>query len=205
MPSRVCLWRACLRMLHYKEAARTARAPPCIYTVVESEMRPVVYLGVARPQGASVGNKLSRGHSTKQAHPGYYCLIDGQTNGSRPPYNNAVIKLSADKSARDRSPRARPGSHRLRIAARRLSYIRTFSLRRPSSFSLSLSISVSPLITGIKAMSRLHGRPAILYALMSAHVVVSGRALGPRWTTRMSHSVCLRPIKPAMLARCYAR
>lgn len=37
-------------------------------------------------------------------------------------------------------------------------------------------------------MSRLHGRPAILYALMSAHVVACafGRALGLGWSTRIS-------------------
>jgi len=107
-----------------------------------------------------------------QAHPGYYCLIDGQTNGSRPPSNNVVIKLSADKSARDRScgPVA-TGWGPLLVGCRT-----SFSLRPPTSLSLSLFPSL--LVTGIKAMSRLHGRPAILYALTSAHVVVSGRALG---------------------------
>lgn len=42
-----------------------------------------VLLGVAGPQGASDGNKLSRGHGSR--HPGYYCLIGGQTNDSRLP------------------------------------------------------------------------------------------------------------------------
>lgn len=40
-----------------------------------------VLLGVAGPQGASDENKLSRGH--EPPHPGYYCLIGGQTNDSR--------------------------------------------------------------------------------------------------------------------------
>lgn len=44
-----------------------------------------------------------RDRGRELAHPGYYCLIDGQTNGSRPPSNNVVIKLSAgaDKSTTD--------------------------------------------------------------------------------------------------------
>lgn len=64
LPLGMCLWRACLQMLHYKEAPRHEPS-----RAVESEMRPVVYLGVARPQGASVGNKLSRGHSTSRRTP----------------------------------------------------------------------------------------------------------------------------------------
>lgn len=50
------------------------------------------------------------GSPLERAHPGYYCLIDGQTNGSRPPSNNVVIKLSAgaDKSVTDADPATLP-------------------------------------------------------------------------------------------------
>lgn len=183
-------------------AMTAARAPSTPSRAVASAL--VAYLGVARPQGASVGNKLSRGLSSERAHPGYYCLIDGQTNGSRPPSNNVVIKLSAgaDKSVTDpTSAHGRGGSHRLRTAAHRLSYVLPppfihpcLALSRVSFLYPSVSLCPPPLspfpplpvVTGIKAMSRLHGRPAILYALMSAHVVAcaSGRALGSN--TRIS-------------------
>lgn len=179
----------CYIIKKLRDGGAAARAPSTPSNAVASAL--VAYLGVARPQGASVGNKLSRGLSCERAHPGYYCLIDGQTNGSRPPSNNVVIKLSAgaDKSVTDPTS-ADGGSHRLRTAAHRLSYV----LPPPfTSVHLSLSRSPSPslptsLVTGIKAMSRLHGRPAILYALMSAHVVAcaSGRALGLGWNTPIS-------------------
>ena len=48
-----------------------------------------VLLGVAGPQGASDGNKLSRGH--EPPHPGYYCLIGGQTNDFRLPSMTAWL------------------------------------------------------------------------------------------------------------------
>lgn len=135
-------------------AMTAARAPSTPSRAVASAL--VAYLGVARPQGASVGNKLSRGLSSERAHPGYYCLIDGQTNGSRPPSNNVVIKLSAgaDKSVTDpTSAHGRGGSHRLRTAAHRLSYVLpppfitsvSRSLARLLSLSLRLSLSSTPL------------------------------------------------------------
>lgn len=119
-------------------AMTMARAPSTSSRTVASAL--VAYLGVARPQGASVGNKLSRGLSSERAHPGYYCLIDGQTNGSRPPSNNVVIKLSAgaDKSVTDPTS-ARGGSHQLRTAARRLSYVLP-----PPFIHPSLALSRSP-------------------------------------------------------------
>lgn len=64
--------------------------------------------------------------------------------------------------------------------------------------SLSLLLLRYPLVsgpfsvvTGIKATSRLHGCRAILYALMSAHVV----ACMPAWPsgTREFYPTCLRP------------
>jgi len=139
----------------------------------------------------------------ERAHPGYYCLIDGQTNGSRPPSNNVVIKLSAgaDRSvtaADDPATLLFRGSHRLRTSARTLSHVlpppfvlySLLSSFLSSSALLSLSLSLSGLhVTDIKAMSRLHARPAILYALMSAHVVA---ARCPNRRPRLQHADIIR-------------
>jgi len=44
-------------------------ADPSIYTSKAVASALVAYLGVARPQGASVGNKLSRGLSSSRRTP----------------------------------------------------------------------------------------------------------------------------------------
>lgn len=156
-------------------AMTAARAPSTPSRAVASAL--VAYLGVARPQGASVGNKLSRGLSSERAHPGYYCLIDGQTNGSRPPSNNVVIKLSAgaDKSVTDAtSAHGRGGSHRLRTTAHRLSYVLPppfihpcLALSRVSFLypSVSLSSTSPPLPTYLSPSSRASKRCLVYTAV----------------------------------------
>jgi len=167
----------------------------------------VAYLGVARPQGASVGNKLSRGLSFERAHPGYYCLIDSQTNGSRPPSNNVVIKLSAgtDKSVTDPTS-AHGSSHRLRISAHRLSHVLPPPFVHPSLVlsrvpSLCLSVMSPPPPPRHGHQSDVSfTRPSRETLCFNVRTRCRLRVRTSPWAeARGYHLVCLRPIKPAYI------